>query len=353
MSGKIITIIILSLLFSKIYSQRPYINEFMSIGGGARAMAMSNSVIAGVNDVSSGYYNPAGLVSIQNKYSIGLMHASYFAGIANFDYAAGSFKIDDNRSVGISMLRFGVDDIQNTNELFDNENNFLGYDRIKKFSVADYGLLLSYGQKSKIENLQYGVNVKIIHRITGEFASAWGFGFDAGVQYKKNNWMFGGMLRDATSTFNAWSFNNDKLEITVLDSTFNTIAETAIEVTLPKMLLGVGRSFKINNDISLLAEGDIDLSFDGEKHSVISNKVISIDPHLGLEADYKKIIFFRAGVGNIQDVKGFDGSYWSFEPNIGIGISVRNFVIDYSLTDIGDQSVSEFSNIFSLKFLWK
>ena len=37
-----------------------YSNEFLSIGVGASALGMSNSVVAGVDDVSSGYWNPVG-----------------------------------------------------------------------------------------------------------------------------------------------------------------------------------------------------------------------------------------------------------------------------------------------------
>ena len=349
MYKQLIIILIVLFSWSDLFSQRLYSNEFMSIGVGARSLALSNSVIASTNDVTASYYNPAGLVLQQNKLSLGVMHSEYFAGILNYDYIGGSYKIDNNRSVGVSLLRFGVDDIQNTTELKDS-NGEIDLQLIKKFSVADYGLLLSFGQNSKITNLRYGVNVKIIHSIVGEFANAWGFGFDAGFQYDKDNWKFGGVLRDATSTFNAWSFNTEELEITILDSTFNTISENEIEITLPKLLLGVARSFEINNDFNLLAEINLDFSFDGQKHTVISNKTFSIDPHLGLELDYKKLIYFRSGLGNIQESTSFDGDYWSFQPNIGIGIRIKHFAIDYALTDIGDQSIAEYSNIFSLRY---
>lgn len=335
-----------------VFSQRVYSNEFMSIGVGAPALSMANSTVASISDVSAGYWNPAGLARIENKYGLSLMHSEYFAGIAKFDYVGASYRVDPQKTLGVTLLRFGVDDIQNTIDLFDSEGN-IDYDRIKKFSVADYGFLFSYAQVAKNPNLTYGANVKIIHRIVGKFASAWGFGFDLGAQYHKNNWRFGAVLRDATNTFNAWSFNSDELEITVLDSTFNTISSNELELTLPKALLGVARVFTLNPEFSLLAEIDADLTFDGQKHQLISNDFVSIDPHVGIELNYRDFLFFRGGIGNVQEVRDFDGESWSMQPSIGLGLKIWIFELDYALTDIGDQSIADYSNIFSLRFYWK
>lgn len=94
---------------------RKYSNEFLSIGVGARGLAMSSSVGASVDDVTAGYWNPAGLTHITNNFQVGIMHAEYFAGIAKFDY--GSFAIpmkDKKRVIGFTLIRFAVDDIPNT-----------------------------------------------------------------------------------------------------------------------------------------------------------------------------------------------------------------------------------------------
>jgi len=80
-----------SLLFSQ-DNTPSYSNEFLAIGVGARGLAMSSAQVAVTNDVTSGYWNPAGLTQIEHDYEFSLMHASYFAGIANFDYAAFSYR---------------------------------------------------------------------------------------------------------------------------------------------------------------------------------------------------------------------------------------------------------------------
>ena len=66
---------------------RKYSNEFLAIGVGARSMALSKATVATVNDVTSGYWNPAGLAGLKKDYAVGLMHSEYFAGIAKYDYA--------------------------------------------------------------------------------------------------------------------------------------------------------------------------------------------------------------------------------------------------------------------------
>ena len=146
-------IFIVLLLFTvNLYSQssRKYSNEFLAIGVGARALGMSGSYVTSVNDVTSGYWNPAGLTQITKDFQIGLMHAEYFAGIAKYDYGAFAANIDSASAFGFSIVRFGVDDIPNTTQLIDADGN-IDYDRISSFSAADYAFLFSYARKSKIK----------------------------------------------------------------------------------------------------------------------------------------------------------------------------------------------------------
>ncbi|MFM2228533.1 MAG: hypothetical protein RL664_1876, partial [Bacteroidota bacterium] len=64
---------------------RVYVNEFLHIGVGARAMGMSQAQVSSVNDVTSGYWNPAGLMGLGNKLDAALMHSESYAGIAKYD----------------------------------------------------------------------------------------------------------------------------------------------------------------------------------------------------------------------------------------------------------------------------
>ena len=80
------------------------------------------------------------------------------------------------------------------------------------------------------------------------------------------------------------------------------------------------------------------------------SKAFSIDPSLGFEFGYTDLVFFRAGVGNFQNITAIDNTKEiSFQPNMGLGFKYRGIQIDYALTDLGDQSAALYSNIFSLK----
>jgi hypothetical protein len=326
-----------------------YSNEFLSIGLGARAFGMSHAVIATSRDVTAGYWNPAGLMGLDRDADVGLMHAEYFAGIAKYDYGGFAIRIDERSTGAFSLIRFGVDDIPNTLELIDNDGN-LRYDRISTFSAADYGFLFSFARNSRISGLSLGANVKLIYRRTGDFASAWGFGFDVAGNYRLRRWTFGAVIRDVTSTFNVWSFNTGELEEVFLN-TGNEIPQNSLELTMPRIILGGARSFRLHEKFTLLAELDADITFDGKRNVLVRTSFLSIDPHLGLEVDYNRLVFLRLGMGNMQLVADFDQeNSFDFQPSLGIGIHWRNFTVDYALTDIADQSIALYSNIFSLRY---
>ncbi len=332
------------------FAQAPkYSNEFLNIGVGARALGMSNSYITSVNDVTAGYWNPAGLLGIGNQHQVALMHSEYFAGIAKYDYGSYATRLDSTSVLGFTMIRFGVDDIPNTTELI-NANGNVDYSRITTFSATDFALLVSYAKKLKIPGLRIGTNVKIIRRRVGDFAGSWGFGLDAGMQYAYKKWKFAAMTRDITTTFNAWTFNLSDDMKAVFAATGNDIPGNSVEITLPKLLLGTARKFDFTNKISLLAEVNFDATFDGKRNVLIQSKAVSVDPHFGLEASYMNIVFLRTGIGNYQSYTDDTGKkIKTFQPNIGIGVRIKTITIDYALTDIGDQSVALYSNVFSLK----
>ncbi|HSD14415.1 MAG TPA: PorV/PorQ family protein [Flavobacterium sp.] len=333
------------------YSQsvRKYSNEFLSIGVDAAALGMSNAVVSHTADVNSGYWNPAGLIKMEDK-QISLMHASYFANIAQYDYGAFAMPIDDRSAFGVSLIRFGVDDILNTTQLIDNQGN-VDYNRISLFSAADYAVTVSYARALPLDGFNYGVNAKIIRRVIGDFASSWGFGFDLGLQYEsQEEWKFGLMLRDITTTYNTWAIDEEEYQ-KIKDAVpgENQEAPETSEITLPKAQLGMSKKFIFHYDYSLLAAANLNMQF-ARTNDIISSNLVSIDPAIGFEGGYIDLVFLRAGVGNFQNITEIDNSNKvSFQPNIGIGFKYKGIQVDYALTDLGDQSAALYSNIFSLK----
>ena len=339
----------LSLLCFGQTSTPKYSNEFLTLGVGGRGLALSGSLTSQVNDVTSGYWNPAGLTYLGSRYEISLMHAEYFAGIAKYDYLAFASKIDSVSTLGVSIIRFAIDDIPDTRFLYD-ANGAINYDNIRFFSAADYAFLFSYSRKLPVLNdLRVGANFKVIHRIAGEFANAWGFGLDVGGQMNIKKWQLGVMLKDITGTFNAWSHNTE-LVADVYAQTGNEIPSNSVEVTLPKAIVGVSRYFKIKTKFGVQPSIDLISTFDGKRNTILKSGFYSLDPTLGLEVNYMKIAYLRMGMGNIQEEKDFDGSKsYILQTNFGLGIHLKKVTLDYALTDIGDFSAALYSHVFSLK----
>jgi len=331
---------------------RKYSNEFLNIGVDAGAFGMANAVVASSGDVNSGYWNPAGLLDLEDQ-QMAIMHAAYFANIANYDYAGFAMPLDNTSAFGLSVIRFGVDNILNTTQLIDDQGN-INYDNIKLFSTADYALTLSYAKRFPMLGLKLGGNAKIIRRVIGEFASSWGFGFDLGLQYQSNNnWHYGLMVRDITTTFNTWSIDQEAFA-TIQDAVFGqnqSLPETT-EITLPKAQLGVAKQWNFRNDLSLRSELDLNVRF-AQTNDLFSGESLSMTPALGAEVGYLDTVYVRLGAGNFQQVTQIEGGQTTgFQPNIGVGFVFKGVAIDYALTDIGDQSTALYSNVFSLKIDW-
>ena len=342
----------LILLPGKAYSQDKtpkYSNEFLTLGVGARSLGMAGAQVAVTNDVTSAYWNPAGLTLIEHKYQASLMHAAYFAGIANYDYAGFTMPVDSLSRLAVSIIRFAIDDIPDTRFLYD-ASGAINYNNIRFFSAADYAMLFSFARRlPSLKNLRLGGNVKVIHRLVGDFAYSWGFGVDAGALLILGKWKLGASYRDAFGTFNAWT-HDPSLVQDVYAVTGNVIPENSVEITLPRLILGVGREFRIRNKFGIQPTADFEITFDGKRNVPVKTDLVSLDPRVGLEADYNKIAFLRAGVGSFQQVKNFDGSTRiSYTPSFGLGIRIKVVTIDYAMTDIGNRAEALYSHIFSIK----
>ena len=325
-----------------------YSNEFLSIGVGARALGMGGAQVAATHDVTSAYWNPAALMGIQHKYEFTLMHSEYFAGVAQYDYLGFSTNIKSESQVAVSLIRFGVDDIPDTRFLYD-ANGALNYNNIQFFNAADYALLLSYARDLS-DHFKVGMNAKVIHRNVGKFAQAWGFGLDVGGIYIKEKLTLGLMVRDITTTFNAWSHNAELVK-EIYAQTDNEVPINSVELTLPRAIGSIAYDWNLGEKFNLLAVADLDMTFDGERNTLISTSLISIDPRLGIEAGFQKIAYLRAGIGNFQYIKDFDGSKsLNFQPSMGLGVVLNEkFQIDYALSDIGNVSETPYSHVFSVK----
>ena len=331
---------------------RKYSNEFLNIGAGARGLAMGGAVISNQEDVYAPMWNPAGLTSIESDWQGAAMHAEYFESIAKYDYISFAKALDSKNGVlGFSIVRLGVDNILNTTQLIDSEGN-IDYDKITKFSTSDYAGIISYAfHPGGSQKLSVGVNAKIVYRNVGKFANGFGFGFDLGAIYQADSgYKFGAMLRDATTTVNFWNINQKELSAVVNGEEFNPAPKDKMEITMPKLNVGVSKNFELNRDLDLLPEAGVNVDF-AKTAALVSTDFASISPYFGAELGFQKMIFVRAGVNRFQNITDIESlkRKVSFQPSAGIGIRYRGLTLDYAITSTGIGGSNYFSNFFSLK----
>jgi hypothetical protein len=348
----------LGLLTAPAYAQTntpKYSNEFLNLGAGARSLGMGKVQVSLTNDATAGYWNPAALANQTTKYDGVLMHSELFSGVVKNDYAAFSMPLDDKSVIGATLLRSGVDNIADTRSLI-NEYGYIQYDRITYFSVADYALLLSYARKLGPEGLSVGANAKLIYRNVGSYANAYGFGIDAGVQYNHKGWRLGLMARDITTTFNAWSIDADKFKANTIPG--EAIPTNSTELTLPRLVLGIGYQFNLPGQFTALTAVDLEATTDGQRNTLVSAKPVSIDPRFGVEFGYRNLVFLRGGVGNYQQIETFaDNSTaanpltkkeWKGQYSLGAGVGFSGLRIDLALSRLAIEKLGSSSQTNSL-----
>jgi hypothetical protein len=310
-------------------STAKYAGEFIAVGIGGRALGMGSAYTAAANDITSGYWNPAGLASIDYP-QIALMHDERFAGLVNYDYAAVALPVGPLSTIALSVIRLGVDNIPNTQYAGvdinglplppDQWQNFVRIDpnRITYFNAADWAFFLSYARRVT-DKFSYGANLKLIHRDLVS-ASAIGVGFDVAARYfVTNSFIVGANLQDVTTTLVAWNTGRNEL----ITPTLRTGGAYS--------LYALGGRF--------MPALDLDVRFENRRSaSAFHLGSVSIDPHAGMEYDFKNIIAVRTGYTDAKEI------------TIGAGIHLPKLHIDYSFARFKDSEESIKTHRISLTF---
>ncbi len=298
-----IILITLLLLWQQSFSSgfKKYAAEFLNSGVGSRALAMGGAFTAVANDVTAGYWNPSGLTGAKG-FQIQFMHANQFISSVQYDYFAASNQFEGGNSIGLSVIRLGVNDIKNSRNALLGEliSDGLDYSKITNFNVADYAFILSYARQSS-ERFSYGANVKLIYR-DFDSESALGIGFDLGAQYRlAQNLILGLTFRDFTTTMMAWSTSEK-------------------EFIPPSLRPGISYRFDIESlALYMQPAFDMNILFEGrESAAQVNLGPVSFDTFWGAEIGFRDLVFLRIGY---DDLSRFNG---------GVGFSITKFAVDYS-----------------------
>jgi len=330
------------LCFGSSYGAK-YAGEFMYVGAGARALGMGGAFVAVSDDVTAGYWNPAGLAGTVGQ-NAAFMHSERFGGLITYDYLAYSRSVGSD-VLGASFFRTDLGRIANTNDLQwhdtgsdgvfgedgtgvpgdagnddycpnTNPNGTEGngqwdpgeeiiYDegRITWQSAADNALYLSWSRPLS-SNFSLGANVKMVYRQLMDY-SAWGLGLDAGLMWRPTNSFSLGMnLQDITGTHLFWNNGHS-------------------ETVNPTAKIGTAFSIPIHKFSSLLTIGlDGDFRFEGREYSAQYSKgAVSLDTRVGSELLIRETVAIRMGSSEGNMTAGL---------GLRIGLFGRPVSLDYA-----------------------
>jgi hypothetical protein len=323
---KIVTTVLLVYASAGAQTVAKYAGEFMAIGVGGRALGLGGAHVALVNDVSAGYWNPGALARIEYPEAM-IMHDERFGNLINYDFAAVAIPYGADASLGISILRLGVDGVPDTraawtdmngNGIFDASDQ-LDYSKISYFNTADWALYFTYSKQSS-STLQYGANVKLIRRSIAD-QSATGIGFDIGAIYAPHpNVLLGINAQDITTTLVAWSTGRN-------------------ELVSPTLKIGGAYFFDFLGGRFAPAI-DVDVRFENRGFASVAHAgPVSFDPHAGLEFDYKKTVALRVGYNDVKQL------------SLGAGLHLRMLDIDYSFSRFAADETLGNTHRISLRFV--
>jgi hypothetical protein len=307
-----------------------YAGEFIAIGVGGRALGMGGASVALANDVTAGYWNPAGL-SLITYPEITLMHDERFGGLVNYDYGAVAFPSGTKASIGFSLIRLGVDGIPDTRnalvdastadllEIYDiyDPNARIDPSRVTYFSSADWAFYFTYA-KQLSQDLSYGANLKIIRRDLGS-NSATGIGFDVGGRMLLTERLALGVnLQDITTTLIAWDTGTK-------------------ELISPTVKLG-GAYFIDLFGGRITPAMDFDVRFENRRFASEAHVgPISADMHAGLEYDFRNVVAVRVGYTDVKQL------------TLGAGVHLPKLDVDYSFAKFDGEGQLGNTHRISLK----
>ena len=332
--------------------------DFLAGGVDARALGMGGAYVGLANEVSAGYWNPAGLHALSYP-ELSYMHVERFAGAVSFDYGAVAFPVTAQSTVGVSAFRSGVNDIVNTLAAWnpDRGQPLPDYEsRISRFSAADWALFVSYSRQVS-ERLSVGVNFKGIHRSIGDFADAWGYSMDIAARYRTGPYRLGLVVRDLTTMLQSWSVNPSAFEVNCInpidgepfaaclnddgsliegnaaryEAVFDQrIPQGGTALVLPVARLGSGAVWPVGDGHTLTAGLDVDVAVDGQRAFAPNIGDVSFRPRLGMAFRYAGVVELRGGLRRLQvgEPIGVD-----LTPSVGAGLDLEQVSVDVSFGD--------------------
>ncbi len=307
--------------------------QFLKIGVGARAMGMAGSFTAVGNDISTIYWNPAGIANL-DRFSIGVTHTEWFADISH-DFAGAVLPLStsDFLAVQAIMLNSGEQEVTTVAQP-DGAGIF--------YDVQDLSIGLSYARQLT-DRFSVGVTAKyVVQNLYNVQASS--LTLDVGSYLKTgfHNLVIG----MAISNFGGSMQLDGRDLITIADinpyfnGNFNPDARlTTQEYPLP-LIFRVGLSMDVvGSPESLYPSEDYRFTLAAEgTHLNDNNERFNI----GGEISWTETVFVRAGYKF-----NYDTEKWTL--GLGVNVPIGNQKVGFDFAYIQFESLGNVSQ-FSVQF---
>jgi len=283
---------------------------FLEIGVGSRAMGMGGAYAAIANDVSSLYWNPAGVVWVENM-EIQVSHNEWFLD-SKYEFVGGVFPIPSlNSAVGISFTTIGFDD-QPVRTVNRPEGTGEYYD------ARDFALGLTFAS-AITDRFSFGITAKYLSsQIWHETASA--FATDLGIFY--NTELEGLRLGFSMSNFGTTlKYAGRDIHTTVdpdkeIENFDRVPAEYSTDSYPLPLLFRAGISYNVNMSDFGSTVFAVDLLHPSNAPEAIN---------LGMEYSFLGMFFLRGGYQNLFDGENESGltlgagvDYYNNASNFGV-----------------------------------
>jgi hypothetical protein len=304
--------------------------QFLKIGVGARAAALGGSFTAIANDVSTIYWNPAGIANI-NSFSLAVSHNEWFADISH-DFAGVVYPLNSSDIIALHVVALNTGE-QEVTTVTQPEGTGIYYD------VSDLAIGLSYA-RVLTDRFSVGITVKYIQEnLYNESANT--FAMDLGTYLRTG-------FHDLIIAMNISNFGgNMQLEgrdlITITDlnnqvsGNYNPDANLKTEPwPLPLTFrVGIAMNFVGGEDpIVESAQNRFTLAIDGVHPNDNTEKV-----NIGGEYAWDETVFARVGYKINYYLEK-----WTFGVGLRANVINQQVGFDYALVDFNDLGkVSQFS----------
>jgi hypothetical protein len=309
--------------------------QFLKIGVGARAAALGGSFTAIANDVSTIYWNPAGITNI-NGFSLAVSHNEWFADISH-DFAGLVYPLNSSDILALHVVALNTGE-QEVTTVTQPEGTGIYYD------VSDLAIGLSYA-RVLTDRFSVGITVKYIQEtLYNESANT--FAIDLGTYLRTG-------FHDLIIAMNMSNFGgNMQLEgrdlITITDlnnqvsGNYNPDARLKTEPwPLPLTFrVGVAMNFVGGDDpIVESTQNRFTIAVDGVHPNDNTEKM-----NIGGEYAWNETVFARVGYKINYYLEK-----WTFGVGLRMNVINQQVGFDYALVDFNDLGkVSQFS--LELKF---